>query len=227
MVTPQAPDRVWQRLEIELDKADRPQPRSRRAYSLRVPRKALALAASLLVVLGLGWFGYATWFSHNADRHATVAFGQYVDLFQRDPNAAQRMLVAEYNGRSVNPARATRLVGYRPATSKAPPEGYTIVATHVLEMPCCRCVQTVCERGDGSIVAIFEHREQALPWFEDRRGVTANCSGKRCRLFDIRDAKAATWTTEERQITAIGVRGLAEVNQLVRWLEDHPKGNPS
>ncbi len=222
---PIPPEKLWDRLEVELDGEAFPRPLGRtRFVSLRTSM-ILTLAATVLVALGVGWFGYDTWFGHG-DHHGFVAeFGHYLDEFRRDPEAAQQMLVAKYDGESVDGEQAIRLVGYRPLTSHTSHNQYSVKSTHVLKMPCCTCVQTLCERSDGSAVAIFEHDDANPEWFGDQRETIANCSGKRCCLFDLNDRIAASWKSGTRHITVIGARDADEVSDLVAWLEGSQQEN--
>ena len=225
--TPMPPASIWDRLETELEGETCHHPAGRTRSVLLGNSRILALAATVLVALGLGWFGYDTWFGHG-DHHGFVAeFGHYLDEFRRDPEAAQQMLVARYDGESVGAEQAIRLVGYRPLTTDASHNEYSVKSTHVLKMPCCTCVQTVCERSDGSTIAIFEHDDANPEWFGDQRETMANCSGKRCRLFDVSDRIAASWKSGTRHITVIGVRDANEVGDLVAWLEGNQQDNSS
>lgn len=225
--TPTPPAAIWDRLETELDKNTV----SRLAggpwmWVLRDSR-VLTLAATILVAAGLGWFAYGTWLRHGDHRGMVAEFGHYLEAFRRDPDEAQQMLVAKYNGKSVDSAQAFQLVGYHPVTASRLHKEFKVKSTHVLNMPCCTCVQTVCQRSDGSTVVIFEHDEDTPGWFGDRQKTMADCSGKRCRLFDVNDRIAASWKSGSRYITVIGVRDAAEVSDLVAWLEGFPPDNSS
>ncbi len=221
--SPPAPDTLWCQLEQQLNEDALPQGASRRSYLSSRSGKALALAATLLVAVGLGWWSLGGWDPHGEHDAFAAEFGHYLDEFHRDPASAQQMLVAKYNGVAIDPAGALHLVGYQPATSKAVHDQYRVTSTHVLTMPCCTCVQTVCQRPDGSTVVIFEHDDENPQWFADRRETTANCSGKRCRLFDVQNSLAASWSSGGRHITVIGARDASEVGQLVSWLQDSPQ----
>ena len=77
--------------------------------------------------------------------------------FASSPETAQNLLLAKYDGRSVSISEATRQLGYQPAVAAGLPHRYAREAMYVLEMPCCKCVQTICRRDDGKVLAIFEH----------------------------------------------------------------------
>jgi hypothetical protein len=75
-------------------------------------------------------------------------------------------------------------------------------------------VQTVCQRRDGSTVVLCEHDDDNPQWFGDRPATMAECSGKRCRLVNLQNQLAATWTNGSRQITAIGLKDAGELEKL-------------
>lgn len=208
---PAPPEHLWSQIEQQLDwRPHDEQPVTEsvdpsRRWSSLAPR-LFALAATIFVALGIGWFTYPSWFVHGEQDPFTVEFGNYLEEFRRDPDAAQQILLAKYESRVVSPNQAIEWVGYRPAVADGLPDGYTLESTHVMKMPCCTCVQSVCERSDGSTLAIFEH--------DDDR-----CNNEPCCLVELDDPIAASWKRGERHITLIGVRDVAEVSQIVAWLD--------
>jgi hypothetical protein len=174
----------------------------------------VAMAASVLIAVAIGWLTFGPRFGHGEHHEFAAEFGHYLDEFRRDPDAAQQFLLAKYEGQAVTPDQAVRQVGYRPAIVDGVPDGYTVESTYVMTMPCCKCVQTVCRRSDGSMITVFEHDDEAPEWFGDRPTTAAQCSGKACSLVDIDDRIAASWQRGKRHITVIGVRDVAEVEQF-------------
>jgi anti-sigma factor RsiW len=237
---PEPPAHIWQQLEEQLnvdharltagpaghvrDDAGyaRPVgPAVKRWSWTRKPVVRLGLAAAAAILIAVGWIGYRTWTEHADDHQFAVVFGQYLDEFRRDPQAAQQILLTKYEGQAVDAEQAERAVGYRPAAAAGMPEGYSIESTYVMKMPCCTCVQTLCKRSDGSMLAIFEHDDENSNWFGDRPENTATCGGKQCGLIDLDDRIAVSWKHGRRHITAIGVRNIAEANTLVAALTDN------
>jgi hypothetical protein len=168
------------------------------------------------LVLGIGWTGYRMSAPHH--KHARV-FGHYLEEFQQDPAGAQKMLLAKYQGEVLDAENAVQQVGYRPAVADGLPEGYSIDSSFVMEMPCCRCVQTLCRRSDGSVLVVFEHDDDQSDWFGGRPGIMANCGGKQCSLVGLDSQLAASWKRGKRYLTIIGARDVAEVDKMVSWLE--------
>ncbi len=221
---PEPPARLWQQLEEHLDvepgkRADLP-PSFPWLQWTRKPavRFGLATAAAILIVVGA--LGYRTWLQHGDDTQFVSAFGQYVNEFQRDPDAAQQILLAKYQGRAVDAEQAIHAVGYRPAVAGGMPEGYAVDSTYVMQLPCCTCVQCVCTRADGTTIAIFEHDDEEPHWFGDRAVTEAACGGQQCRMVTLDNRLAATWQHGTRHITVVGARDKEEVGELVAWFDE-------
>nr|NIO41890.1 hypothetical protein [Burkholderiales bacterium] len=126
--TPAVPEHIWSELEEQLDRQsfeDRPAPtpvaHTRKSVA-PVPRR-FALAAMILIAVGIGWFAYQSRVHHD-DSQFTAEFGHYLQEFQRDPAAAQQYLLAKYDNQSVDPQHALQLVGYRPSVAGGLPDGY-------------------------------------------------------------------------------------------------------
>lgn len=231
--TPAPPDHLWQQIAQQLDRhADDGQPVAEwvgpsRHWSSVTPR-LFALAATVFVAVGIGWFSYHSWFAHGEHDQFAIEFGHYLDVFSRDPNAAQQILLAKYENRLVDPNQVIGRIGYRPAVADGLPEGYTVESTHVVKMPCCTCVQSTCRRSDGSTLAVFEHDDEQTPdWFGDRPEITASCNDTQCCLVELDDQIAASWKQGTRHITLIGVRDVAEVSQMVAWLDGKRRPGPN
>ncbi len=223
--TPAVPERIWSEIEQQLDRKsleDRPALTptvDHRRETVSPLSRRLALAAMILVAVGIGWFAYQSRFQHD-DGHFTAEIGHYLQEFQGDPAAAQQFLLAKYGNQSVDPQQAMQLVGYRPAVADGLPDGYSMESMHVIKMPCCTCVKCLCRRSDGSTIAIFEHDDDELDeWFGDRPERSQICGGKRCSLVELDSRIAVSWKHGKRHITVIGVRDVAEVEQLVTWFD--------
>jgi hypothetical protein len=217
--TPLPPQQMWSRLEQQIDQQQidqqqiaKPVGRSRSRSSF-VPR-LFALAAIVLVAVGIGYLTYPSWFTHGQHDQFAVEFRHYLDTFRDDPDAAQQMLLAKYANQLVGPDQAMKQIGYRPAVADGLPAGYTLESTHVMRMPCCTCVQSICKRSDGSTLAIFEHDDES-------------CREKHCCLVELDDQIAASWKRGVRHITLIGVRDVAEVSQMVAWLDEKKQPEPN
>lgn len=231
LAQPEPPAHIWQSLEEQL--AVERRDRTERSTFLdwlgwtRKPSVRFGLATAAAILIAVGWFGYANWpVEHNVDHQMAVVFGEYLEEFRRDPSAAQQILLANYEGRSVDADQALHTVGYRPVIADGLPDGYSVESTYVIKMPCCTCVQCLCRRSDGTTIAIFEHDDEEADWFGDRPQSEAICDGKRCSMVEIDDRLAATWRQGKRHITVVGARDAAEVERLVAWFDDRRRSLP-
>ncbi len=206
----------------------------------------VSLAASVLLLLGFGlWYGgegggvnemanggAMAMHSHDGDEEMSSdhmkqfagVMDEYLQRLPSDPDGAERMLLAKYNGEKVDFDGAVKLVGYRPIVSGGLPEGYSLASTSVLKMPCCTCVKAVCHRSDGSTLVLFEHDDEVSAWFGNRPSSMATCGDKDCCLVDLDSSIAATWRQGSRSVTAVGVRDQEEVATLVNWLGNEVGG---
>lgn len=220
-------ERDWNAVEERLDSSHRDETNSSRM--LRTAGKGhrsvwfMPLAASIGLVLSMLGIGLLTGLFHGEHDHFMETFATYVDEFQRDPNAAQEFLLAHYQSKRVTPEQATTLVGYQPALANGLPEGLALEATYVIRMPCCDCVQCLCNRPDGSVVAVFEHDEENAGWFGKHPSVNVQCGGVECQIVELDEKIAATWRHQKRFITLIGARDVADVNQFIAWINDRRK----
>lgn len=191
----------------------------------------LSLAASVLLLLGVGF-----WMSRHSDQHAdhesghdaefVMTMDHYLKTLAADPDEAEEFLLEKYNGQTVEPEEAVRLVGYQPAVASGLPDNYTLASTSVMKMPCCTCVKAVCKRQDGSTLVLFEHDDEETEWFGDRPSSMATCGDKECCLVNLDESIAATWKRGSRWVTAVGVRDEAEVSELVTWLDSKVDAQP-
>ncbi len=231
---PDVPPAIWAGIarELERDTVEpsvesspnaalraKPGQRTNRRSWLTIGR--LAVAASVMLVLGLG-FWMARNSNHSESHHDEFAMtmDRYLKTLASDPDQAERFLLNKYDGQIVDPQDAVRLVGYRPAVASGLPDDYMLASTSIVKMPCCTCVKAVCKRRDGSTLVLFEHDDEAAEWFGGRPSSTATCGEHECCLVDLDASIAATWKRGPRWVTAVGVRDTAEVGELVTWLEN-------
>ncbi len=173
---------------------------------------SLALGAAILIGV-VGLFAHRRGMeSHDAQMAADLA--HYLEIFERSPSEAQEFL---------SKAFARLPVGHgddRPWFAAALGASYTLQSAHVWDMPCCPCFQMVCERPDGSMLAIFKHEEPQPMWFAGRSPIEAHCAGKTCTMVAIGEQLAVTWRGSGWHFTAVGVRDLEELAVLVAALTD-------
>lgn len=215
---------LWMQIANGLDSDKAPTTTSRPLTSPRSAtswstRRWAVLAATVLVAVSVGVVGYRLLFPSGEHHQFLAVFGEYLDRFNSDPHDAELFLLSQYQHQSVQPAVAVDRVGYRPIVADGLPDGYSLVSTHVMKMPCCICVQCLCERADGTMLAIFEHDDEEPDWFGSRPTVNVICQSKKCALVELPRSIAASWKSGERHVTIIGAKDLTEVHNLVAWLE--------
>ncbi len=179
-------------------------------------------AASLLLIFSLSFVGSDTHDTTDASHnHASLAadFAEVFRSAQTEPQKALATLSTKYDGRQLGEEETTKYLGYEPALLKSLPTGITRVSIHVLNMPCCRCSATICERSNGTSLIVFEHKDEQLVWFGDSPSIETECAGMPCRIIESAGKLAASWRNQDRQMTIVGANDLAEVNQWVNSLK--------
>ncbi len=221
LTDPVPPDQLWSRIESQLDHGQTTAPLAVRSLDVKTKkvdtRRWSWLAATLLITATIGLFAYSLLSPHSEHHEFMAVFGEYLEHFQTDPGSAQDFLLATYESHRVSPEEAIDRVGYRPVVADGLPPGYTMTTTHVMKMPCCTCVQCLCQRPDGTSLAVFEHNDDELHWFGDRPAIQVICQSKQCSLVELPDSIAASWQHGKRQITVIGARDVKEIDDLVAW----------
>ena len=86
-------------------------------------------------------------------------------------------------------------------------------------MPCCLCVEALCTAPDGTRLAVLEHAIDQPVWFGDRSSEQCDCKGRKARLVWFGEQYAATWQSEKRFLTIIGIRDEDELGQLMQHLD--------
>lgn len=220
---PSPPPHVWRRIATQLD-ADAAQINPKAKPSRRIRCFAL-LAITMMVAVGASWLGHVLWHSH-VDHHLALNFGQFLRTFEKSPEQAQDFLAQKYSGRRVTLADAVRELKYRPVVVDGLPPEYELTQATLLDMPCCRCLETCYRRKKGGMLCIFEHDEDQPIWFDDRPATSTVCCGKSTRLVTGDGWIAASWQHQRRQITVIGAADMDELTRLVSHFET-PSPTPS
>jgi anti-sigma factor RsiW len=232
LMNPDAPDQ-WAAIEEQLvstsatpriagEQAPRFSPNGRPDSGRRRFASPLWLAAAATLLIAVGFGAYFNW-PPSMDRHdkqLAATFGKFLNHFESDPQAAEQVLLASYEGEEVDLPAAAKAIGYQPAVARGLPPGYRVDAVYVLNMPCCKCTQIVCRRDGGGQIAVFEHEVDQPVWFGDRPAIEGRCCDKPTRIVEVdNNLLAATWRSDNRYITVIGARDVEEITQLVSHFE--------
>ena len=227
--SPKPPQHLWARIDASLAELkvrsgistvatviDRDPTNASKANRLR---RLPCLAAC--VTAGAVLFGIAVHWSIHIPHHDTHHYdplANYAAQFSTDVLLAQQRLTLRYSGRKITADEAFKLVGYRPANVELPPADFTCDSLYFLDMPCCKCIEAVWTRDDGSGVLIFEHVAAIDDWFKGHPNVQLACAGKPCQIVELGNTFAASWRSEGKTITVIGLRDTAELVAIISAL---------
>ncbi|MEQ1825409.1 MAG: zf-HC2 domain-containing protein [Pirellula sp.] len=208
---------LWERVEHRLD-VNRVISISTKSQPKNWVYAILASAASVALI----WFVARNPISNHFDgdashEHAALAvdFQEIIRAAKSEPKAAIAKLVSKYQGKELDAKATASYLGYEPAIFKSVPKGFTRVSTHVLNMPCCKCSASICERNDGTSLIVFEHKDEQPVWFGELPSIETQCSGKSCKIIEAAGQLAVSWKNDDRQLTMIGANDIDEVNQWV------------
>lgn len=227
LADPPPPANLWAHIESSLQEYEP----SVHSISSRLQLRNLslarwALAASVLLVVAAGLWSLHLWGdSHEHDHDSMAAsFEIYLAKFAVAPGEAHETLVATYSGKPVSSDEAERVFGYRPIASTGALADLTVEQTFSLDMPCCRCMLSVCRRSDGTVVSILEHADSEPVWFGDRSRIECLCDGVPTSVVQLDGMLAASWKYGKRYITVIGASDLDEITEMVTGLSEMPNG---
>lgn len=217
LTEPPVPPQVWSELQAKLDLPTGSVDTRSESMAIKVPTRSWAIAATILVAIGIGVFGYYQWSSQHTheDQHLAINFAHYLEEFDESPDEAQQVLLAKYEGRETTLTEATEALGYEPLAAKRLPPEYFVEKTYLLKMPCCTCAQVMCKNEAGQSIAIFEHDIDQPVWFGDRPSEDYLCHDIPTNVVQVTDRLAATWKEGKRYITIIGATDLEEVTAFV------------
>lgn len=179
----------------------------------------LAYIGAGIALMLLISFALFQWLPHGHD-HEEMAEAMEHIAANINSIESETVLMAKFGGQITSAEEANTQIGFHPVSSSAGlPEGYKVKSIQVLTMPCCKCVQTVCTRGDGSQFYVFEHVSEDTGWFEERSKEEFECCGKECELVRLNKNLAVTWKKGARHITLLGMQDKAEVELMVAKFE--------
>lgn len=211
------PDGVWSKIEgaVHTSHSDAPPPsQRRRRFALT---RVLSIAAVAMVAIGLTWLLFSPERDAHHD-HAAVDFDTYLQRFPDDPSGAHQVILDHYKHTQVDLSEATDLLKYQPAATATLASEYTLESAYVLDMPCCRCIQTNYSKDGQPQFAIFEHDADQPVWFGDRPAISTTCCGVETRVVQFDGLLAVSWPRGERHLTLVGARDMNQVVELVEAL---------
>ena len=209
------PEELWD--SISSEQSDSP--------SIELPARSNLLfnnwayvGTSIALMLLIG-FALIQWWPHGHDHEEMIEAMEHI-ASNIDSVESETILLAKFGGQKTTAEEANSQIGFLPvSTSSGLPDGYDVKNIQVLTMPCCKCVQTVCTRKDGSQFYVFEHVSEDTGWFDKKNREKFDCCGKECELVRLSQNLAVTWKKDSRHITLIGMRDEAEIELLVEQFE--------
>ncbi len=209
---------MWASIERELAGAVRPASKPATVgieWRSWMRRRGIAYAA-VAAALVIGTFVFYPSMPPR-DSHAEMAMNLtgYVEAFRKDPERAQHQLLGAYASKAVKPEEVMTLINYKPLAPETFPSGLKRTAMYEIDMPCCKCVESLYRRADGRMVAVFEHADKQPASFGNRPAISTKCHGKDIGLVQCDGELCANWKEEERFVTVVGASELAEVDEIV------------
>lgn len=216
---PALPSEIWNSLSRALDGAS-PHRASHwlgRHWRSAVPAFAL-LAASVLVLAGIAIWNRDS--LHGGHASEAQQFADFARSFPTDPERAQEILLASYNGRAASTEELRKSPRITAVAASNPPAGYALQRAYVLEMSCCQCSQVVLRRPAGGLVSVFEHGDAHGPnWTSGFRCTNMQCGNTPCEIAQTGEHLAVSCRVRDRHFTIVGAVNSREVEALVAWLE--------
>jgi hypothetical protein len=178
------PPELWSAIEARLDSG----PAARISFfSVIRSRSVLAVAASIVIVIGLGLFGVPWNRDGGQARAATIDFAILLDALQHDAVAGFEKFLAQYNARSATPSEAKR---YAPKLSfdlpRTLPGGFELQTVHILRFGEAPGVAARYDRG-GEFLAVVFHAPILREHFgthKDRACIVGKHRGHRVPVGD-------------------------------------------
>ena len=220
----------WEKICCRLDEGysapAKVAPRLRMPLHFHLTVASLAIAASVMM---LGVLPFRSDDTHPISQaSATIDLSEIVELAAKEPSLALDAMARRFNGQEVAPEDAEALLGYQPAVADSLPANTRIVSTKLLTLPncecedgmctCgpsgCNCAVSLCERKDGSEFLVLEHcRSQSIS-FGELAVKSADGDTNSLQFIGNGDRLAASWISDSRRLTAIGLKDVAEAKRL-------------
>ncbi len=206
---------MWRELAKRVNSGENPSLVGRTSWWQAGISRRWALAASLLLVATVGWTGYR-WAARKWGNSMPVAdLSQFLDQFENDPDGATELLVTQFRGEAIDLKSDATELGFKPLSGRLAANGLSIQTSHVLNMPCCRCVHCTCHSDDNKALTVLEHAGEQPVSFGHRPIERKSCGGRDCQIVRVGSRLAVSWKEQGRRITVVGLGDLSDVEQLM------------
>lgn len=147
------PNELWNSIEARLDEG---QAKGANRHFFRFYKRPPAIAASILLFIGVG-FAVSLWSGGGTEARAdTVDFGVLLDALPLDPNNAFQKFLTRYNAKEISPFKTRQ---HAPELTFAIPEslpgGFRLEKTYVLRFGDHSGIAASYSRNDEFLATIF------------------------------------------------------------------------
>ena len=157
---------------------------------------------------------------------STIDLTAVVESFSRGADQAFASLSTEFPGATYP---STDIEDRSVFTSESLPEGVSLVSTKTVQLPpcCCPdgtcsckpgdcdCVAAICKRPDGSQFLLVSHRDTYGVTLGGTQLVEKKLGEQSYQAGRLNDVLTASWKSDDRRVTAIGLRNEQEAEELI------------
>lgn len=148
------PKLLWATIERRLDQTKQPDLRCSPVRRLRVRSAPWALAATLVLAVGLGLFGLSSF--DTTARASTVDFGVLLDALPLDAQKAFRRFLVRYDAKPTTPIAAMRLApDLNFATPPVLPGGFRLQSVYKLRIGGAKGIAAAYDKDGEFLAAVF------------------------------------------------------------------------
>lgn len=148
------PASLWQNIERRLGETEAPVPPAKPAPHFRFRTTPWAIAASIVLAVGLGMFGLSS--LDSSAQAATVDFGALLDALPLDAHDAFRKFLARYDAKPTTPEAAKRVApDLNFETPAELPGGFRLQSVHELRIGGSKAIAVAYDRDGEFLAAVF------------------------------------------------------------------------
>lgn len=171
------PGSLWEGIERRLDQQESGAVRQRPVRRLRLRGGPWAIAAAVVLAVGLGLFGLSA--IDSTAQAATLDFGVLLDALPLNPHKAFQKFLARYDGKPTTPLAARRSASHLNFdTPETLPGGFTLQSVYELRIGSAMAIAASYDREGEFLAAVFHP-----PMKHQRYGARENFPcviGKKC-----------------------------------------------
>lgn len=165
----------------------------------------------------------------NSSTAVVIDFEKLLDDESSPPTATLDRLSKSFDGQEAGVDESEAQLGYKPSISQALPSGVKLVSNRILKLPkcncaagacnCgpagCNCAASLCKRDDGTEFLIVEHCATQSISFGHMNSELLHDKKNEVQLMNTGKQFVASWITDHRRLTAIGLNDKTEALRIV------------